>query len=328
MSPSAHRPPTGRRGWAAPEGVAARARPASVAVVVATLAWRLRERLPAAVGGPRAWDRTNHRGAAVSLLEGPALAAGAVAGVLAGPAPARVRAGAALATTTAAVLGAVDDLAGSAQDRGLRGHLGALAHGRLTTGGLKVLGIGVGGLLAGAVVDGPGTVATGSGAVRGTVRGAVGGTVRGTVADRLVAGALVAGSANLVNLLDLRPGRAAKAVVVLGHLLGGLGVPGSRPAAPVAAPAAAAAAALLGPDLREEAMLGDCGANAAGALLGTALLARTRSRAARAAVLTALLGLTLASERVSFSRVIASTPVLRELDRLGRLPVDAPPPAP
>jgi hypothetical protein len=29
-------------------------------------------------------------------------------------------------------------------------------------------------------------------------------------------------------------------------------------------------------------------------------------------------GLTLASERISFSRVIESVPVLRELDRLGR----------
>jgi hypothetical protein len=64
-------------------------------------------------------------------------------------------------------------------------------------------------------------------------------------------------------------------------------------------------------------MLGDTGANAAGALLGTALLQRSgpRGRVAALAILTAL---TLASEKVSFTRVIESTPVLRELDALGR----------
>jgi len=34
-------------------------------------------------GGPKVWSRTNHRGEPVTLLEGPAVAAGAIAGVLA-----------------------------------------------------------------------------------------------------------------------------------------------------------------------------------------------------------------------------------------------------
>src|SRR5690242_21848588 len=34
-------------------------------------------------GDPKAWSRTNHRGEPVTLLEGPAVAAGAIAGVLA-----------------------------------------------------------------------------------------------------------------------------------------------------------------------------------------------------------------------------------------------------
>ncbi len=34
-------------------------------------------------GGPKAWSRTNHRGEPVTRLEGPAAAAGAIAGVLA-----------------------------------------------------------------------------------------------------------------------------------------------------------------------------------------------------------------------------------------------------
>jgi hypothetical protein len=64
-------------------------------------------------------------------------------------------------------------------------------------------------------------------------------------------------------------------------------------------------------------MLGDTGANAAGALVGTALLGAT-GRRGRVLALAVLTGFTLASERVSFTRVIESTPVLRELDAWGR----------
>ena len=64
----------------------------------ARLAYSVLNRRPP--GGPKAWSRTNHRGEPVTLLEGPAVAAGAIAGVLAqaalapalracGPAPRR-----------------------------------------------------------------------------------------------------------------------------------------------------------------------------------------------------------------------------------------------
>jgi hypothetical protein len=66
-------------------------------------------------------------------------------------------------------------------------------------------------------------------------------------------------------------------------------------------------------------MLGDCGANALGGLLGLRLAALP-GRRLRAGLLTGITALTLASEVVSFTRVIESTPGLRELDRLGRRP--------
>ena len=56
-------------------------------VVAATAFSALRRRPP---GRPEAWDRTNHAGAPVTLLEGPAYAAGAAAGAAllgAGPGP-------------------------------------------------------------------------------------------------------------------------------------------------------------------------------------------------------------------------------------------------
>jgi hypothetical protein len=128
-------------------------------------------------------------------------------------------------------------------------------------------------------------------------------------------GALMAGSANLFNLFDLRPGRALKAGLLIGAPLAAGSTTG--PAGAIAAATTGAAAGLLPTDLGERTMLGDAGANALGALLGTALAART-GPAARAALLAGVVGLTAASERVSFTRVIERTPVLRELDALGR----------
>jgi hypothetical protein len=133
-----------------------------------------------------------------------------------------------------------------------------------------------------------------------------------TAFDTVVGGAVIAGAANLLNLLDLRPGRALKAAVIAGALTA------ADPRAEVASGAAVgAAAALLGPDLAGETMLGDTGANSAGALLGSAFVARS-GRRGRLGALAVLSALTLASERVSFTKVIEATPGLRELDALGR----------
>ena len=78
----------------------------------------------------------------------------------------------------------------------------------------------------------------------------------------------------------------------------------------------AAALALLPEDLGERAMLGDAGANALGAMLGAS--AAGLSRPSRIALLAAIAGLTAASEKVSFTKVIERTPALRWLDMLGR----------
>ena len=257
-------------------------------------------------GGQARWTRLNHAGEPVSMLAGPAVAAGLLAGTAAAPSP-RAAAAFAVAVTSGAAFGVADDLFEdtSSRDKGLRGHLRALAHGRVSTGGLKVLGIGAGGLLAAALAPPP--------AGERPRRGWSG------VADVLTSGAVIAATANLVNLFDLRPGRARKVVALAAAPLavaGGAGAP--------------AAAALLGAgwstveaDLGEVDMLGDGGANALGAALGTAVVLGA-PRGVRLAWLTVVLALTVASERVSFGAVIERTPVLRELDAWGRRPV-APP---
>jgi UDP-N-acetylmuramyl pentapeptide phosphotransferase/UDP-N-acetylglucosamine-1-phosphate transferase len=245
-------------------------------------------------GGAEAWTRTNHRGAPVSLLAGPALAGAAAATVAAGASSARVGAAAAGAVLASAGVGWYDDVVGARPeqraDKGFAGHLRALAGGRVSAGVVKVAGVGGASLLA--------------------VRAA--GLARGPVGTVVAAG-VVAGTANLVNLLDLRPGRALKAGLLAGvPMLGG-------PHGGLAAGPVGAAAALLGDDLAEQTMLGDAGANALGAALGFRLAAGLGPRA-RLAVLAGLVALTAASEKVSFTRVIAATPGLRELDELGRRP--------
>jgi hypothetical protein len=251
-------------------------------------------------GGREAWARTNHRGEPVTLLEGPAAAAAAAAAALIAPGlPARGRAALAVAGAGAAAFGGYDDLKGSGARRGFRGHLGALARGEVTSGTVKLAGIGATGLAAGALI---GRADAGP----------------ASAADLVINAGLAAGGANLLNLFDLRPGRAIKVALAAGAALG-LASPAGALAA--AAPAGAALA-VLPEDLGERAMLGDSGANALGGMLGVAA-AVALPRPARIAVLAAITGLTAASEVVSFTRVIDRTPPLHWLDMLGRRPAAA-----
>ncbi|MFD0905155.1 hypothetical protein [Actinomadura sediminis] len=292
----------GRTGAA--RGILRTAAGAALGAVAARAAYTaLTRRPPGLNGAPGAevWGRTNHRGEPVTLLEGPAFVAAAVVGGLLAPGlgsgpGGRTPAAALLSADGSAVLGGYDDLTGSGTSRGFKGHLGALARGEVTSGAVKILGIGATGLAAAATAGSPAPTRT------------------GRAFDTLVNGALVAGSANLMNLFDLRPGRAVKVGLITGAPLA-LTSAGS---AVVAAPLGAAAA-LLPEDLAERAMLGDTGANALGALLG--LAAARLGRGPRLAVLAAVVGLNAASEKISFTKVIRDTPVLHRIDMLGRRPV-------
>ncbi len=245
-------------------------------------------------GGVEQWTRKSFADRPVTLFEGPAYAVGAVCGAVAGGAGAP----AVVAGLGAAAFGALDDLAGDGASKGLRGHLAAAWRGQLTTGTIKIVGLGATGLFAARLVD----------------RSAEPAAVMST----LVGGAVIAGSANIANLLDLRPGRALKVVLLLAAPIGA-GRGASSLSRASAAAAAGAAIAAMPDDLAGRSMLGDTGANSAGALLGTALVARSGPRG-RLLALAGVTALTLASEKVSFTKVIESTPGLRELDALGRPP--------
>ena len=245
--------------------------------------------------------RTNFAGREVSLAEGALVVAGTCALARRTGRPLDL-----LALAGIGGLGLLDDLlephqrrAGRPVSKGLRGHLASLRSGRVTTGAAKALGIPALALLA----------AAGGPAPRG-----------GAMVP--VDAALTAGCANLANLLDLRPGRALKAVLPPAALLALTAGEGerARSGARLAVAALLPGALALPADLREHGMLGDAGANVLGAAVGAAAT-RTLPAPARLALLGGVVALTLASEKVSFSAVIDRTPALRALDRAGRLPV-------
>jgi UDP-N-acetylmuramyl pentapeptide phosphotransferase/UDP-N-acetylglucosamine-1-phosphate transferase len=188
------------------------------------------------------------------------------------------------------ILGLADDLIEDAGSRGFRGHLRALAAGKLTGGGIKLLG----GVLAALVVA------------------SLAAPERRTAWLLPLGAAVVASTANVANLLDLRPGRCTKVFLPLW----GAGCLLDPPGGAWSAGLAGAALAALRFDLRERGMLGDAGANALGAVVGTLLLAGPVWLLL--AALAVLLALQLLSERVSFSRVIDGNRVLRAADRFGR----------
>lgn len=270
----------------------------AVGAIAARLVWLVARPLFAAP----ALLRTNWRGRAVPtaagvvlpfvllLVEAGRALGAAAAGDLPGATVARF-----LVVTAAvgfALLGVVDDLLGSGEVRGFRGHVGALLSGRATTGVLKLVG---GGALALVIVA----------------------PLNRSFGRLVLDGALVALTANLANLLDRAPGRVIKAAVIAfvavalaaraRASLEGVGV------------VVGAALGLALDDLRERLMLGDAGANVLGAVLGLGLVLSTGA-VARTSALVVVVVLNVAGELVSFSRLIDAVPPLRALDRAGRLP--------
>jgi UDP-GlcNAc:undecaprenyl-phosphate/decaprenyl-phosphate GlcNAc-1-phosphate transferase len=193
-----------------------------------------------------------------------------------------------------AFLGFLDDALGERVDggapRGWRGHARALRAGSLSTGAVKALGALA---LAAYVVSG-----------------------RGLESWRYLADvALLILATNLFNLLDLRPGRAEKALVLLGL---GLCL-GAWTLGPIELLGIFAGPILIGAwfTLRERAMLGDTGSNLVGAVAGIWLLTALGPDA-RLVALAAVAGLTIYGELRSISATIESVPPLRWLDSLGR----------
>jgi UDP-GlcNAc:undecaprenyl-phosphate GlcNAc-1-phosphate transferase len=174
--------------------------------------------------------------------------------------------------------------------RGWRGHARAILSGGFSTGAAKAAGS------------------------LGLALFALSGEGRSATEYLLAAGVLVLAT-NLFNLLDLRPGRSAKALLLLGAALtvGSLDTDGLWTVGLLLGPVLV----LLPLDLRERGMLGDTGSNAIGAVAGIWLIA-TLDTTGQAIALAAMALVTAYGEFRSISRLIDRTPGLRHLDSLGR----------
>ncbi len=196
-----------------------------------------------------------------------------------------------------AFLGLFDDvigdaIGGAASDapRGWRGHARAVGRGELSTGAVKAIG----------------ALALAAYAVSGRGRESL---------DYVADLALLLLATNMFNLLDLRPGRAEKALLGLGA---GLCI-GYWTVEPVEllglfiGPVAIGAAYTL----RERAMLGDTGSNLVGAIAGVWLI-ETLGDPGRIIALAILILFTAYAEFRSISALIDRVPPLKHLDSLGR----------
>ncbi len=191
---------------------------------------------------------------------------------------------------TIAVVGLIDDLAGSRSTLGFKGHIKSLLKGKLTTGGLKAV-------------------------VGGLVSLFIGSLFSSHVFEIIVNALIIALSTNLINLLDLRPGRAIKGflLIALSFVFVGL----SNEVRIILISFIAYTIAYLPQDIRAKSMMGDVGSNALGIILGIVVVV-SYTIITRYIVLGILILIHIFTERYSLTEIIERNPILNYIDELGR----------
>lgn len=183
--------------------------------------------------------------------------------------------------------GLIDDMLGEKDFQGFRGHFSRLFKGRITTGAFKAIIAFITVLL---VID-----KTPAWAVV------------------IINLGLILLMTNLINLLDLRPGRALKFFLLFSLLLL-LSLPSFLI---YALPIYLLSLFYLPYELQGRVMLGDTGANLLGAFLGLGY-SYGLSLPVKIILLALLILLNLLAEKYSFTRIISGNRVLNWFDRLGR----------
>jgi UDP-GlcNAc:undecaprenyl-phosphate GlcNAc-1-phosphate transferase len=200
------------------------------------------------------------------------------------------------------LVGLIDDVMGGQKDKGFIGHFRALLQGRLTSGALKAL---YGGGIA--TVLSAGLWALSAAETRVS-------WVSGTF-NFVLNIVLISLTANLLNLLDLRPGRASKVYLLITVIAFFLS---KKPELfGLTLPLMAVVLAYMRLDLKGYVMMGDVGSNLLGGVLGL-MMAWTFTPWTKTFAFVILLSLNLLSEFVSFSSIIDHWRVLRFLDQIGR----------
>ena len=187
------------------------------------------------------------------------------------------------------LLGLADDLLGSKDTGGFRGHFKKLLfEGNLTTGAVKAIGGGLIAIYLGYETSG------------------------GNVGLWALDTTLIALAANTVNLFDLRPGRAIF-VFYLGIIIVAFITWGSISAPVPLIAIALVTAGVAWYDCRGKAMLGDVGSNTLGAVLGLTI-ALDAPLVGKITLAVIFLAINVISERWSISGLIERHPALKYID--------------
>jgi UDP-N-acetylmuramyl pentapeptide phosphotransferase/UDP-N-acetylglucosamine-1-phosphate transferase len=196
------------------------------------------------------------------------------------------------------LLGLADDILKDDQEKGFRQHLKRLWQGKLTSGGLKA----VFGFLFSIIFAIGIWITTGE--------------AWWLLVPRILVGAL---SPNILNLFDLRPGRAIK-VLLFGFFLlfiTSLIKSGLNPMLYLIASIIGGVLAYFPLDLQARGMLGDTGANFLGGVFG-GIVVLDGSIDLLLIVLMVLIILQIIAEKVSFTKIIEENKFLKFIDDLGR----------
>ncbi len=195
-----------------------------------------------------------------------------------------------LALMSVSFLGFIDDMLGRRDTLGFKGHFGALFRGRLTTGGLKALGGGLVALFTAFFVS------------------------EGW-ANIIINTLILALFTNMLNLLDLRPGRAVKGFIFFTVLI--IIIAGGKMDYVLLAPLAGAVLWYFRYDLSARVMMGDAGSNVLGFALGYLAVTELPFNA-RIGILLFLIAMHIFTEKYSLTRIIENTSILRYIDNMGR----------
>ena len=185
--------------------------------------------------------------------------------------------------------GALDDLIGNRNVSGLKGHFKSRFKGELTTGGFKALFGGFVGLVVSVCIS-------------------------SSIVDIIVNTLIIALSTNLMNLFDLRPGRAIKAYLVIMIPIY-ITLTGYTKVFPLLI--LPNVLAYFNTDLKARGMMGDTGSNVLGISIGV-LMALGYGIKVRLAWLVFLILMHLITEKFSLTKIIEKNRVLKFIDNLGR----------
>ncbi len=188
------------------------------------------------------------------------------------------------------LIGIIDDIIGEKEVKGFKGHITSLLKLKLTTGGLKLIIGGAAALIVSLIIS--------------------------INFIELIVNILIIGLfTNLINLFDLRPGRACKVFILLSIIL--IISAKLRGYNYIISSLLGIILVYLPYDLRVKSMMGDAGSNVLGMTLGV-FCAGTQPFSIKVLYLVVLVTIHIITEFYSLTEIIDNNKILCYIDKLGR----------